>query len=390
MKGRLCMSQYDLKTKLVHDGQFLVSGAKEVNEPVFLTATYHQNSFSDMSGYGYARGKNPTREALEHLIASLEGGNYGFAFASGMAAINAALSVLKSGDKVLVIGNIYGGTYGLLNNTLTKYGISSESLTENDPEQIEKHITKEVRLIYFESPTNPTLSINDIRGIAGLAKAHGLLTIIDNTFMSPYLQRPLELGVDIVVESSTKYLGGHSDILGGVIAVKDEALAEQIHMTQVTGGGIMAPFDAYLLIRSIKTLGVRLERQTDNAEKLASYLAGHPAISHVNYPGLPKHPGYELHRSQAKRSGAMISFDLKPEYDIETFFDSLGLIIMGGSLGGVESLISHPLSTSHRRLPEELREKLGITYRMARLSVGIEAAEDLIADLEQALQKAAR
>lgn len=383
------MKDRDILTKLVHSGQTLVTEANEVVEPIYLSATFRQKGFSDLSGYGYARSNNPTREALEHLMEALEGAQRSFGFASGMAAIHAVFSLFQTGDKILILGDVYGGTYDVLNNIFEKYGIKYEVLTETGIEKIEKAITEKVGAIYFETPSNPTLTVHDISKISRLAKAHHILTIVDNTFMSPYLLRPLALGVDIVIESATKYLGGHSDLIGGVVSVRNRELEEKIKEIQAHGGGIMQPFDAYLLIRSIKTLGVRLNQQTASAEKIAVFLSNHEAVAGVHYPGLPTDKGYEIQMRQAKNGGGMISFEMNENYDMEKFFDSLQLLIVGGSLGSVETLISHPVSTSHDNVPDKWKQALGITDRLIRISVGLEAADDIIADIEQAF-KAAR
>ncbi len=380
------MSKVD--TLLVHGADDKVSYAREVNVPIYLTATFEQKSFEDHSGYGYARGNNPTRESLEYLIARLEGGKQAFAFASGMAATSAALSLFSSNDKVLIIDMVYGGTYGVLKSIFSNFGIAWEIIKINKPEDIEQYISDNVKGIFFETPVNPTLKVNDIRGIVKIAKKHALLTIVDNTFMSPFAQRPLELGVDVVVESATKYLGGHSDIIAGIAAVRDEKLAVRLHMIQALQGGIIQPFDAYQLIRSIKTLGIRLRQQTYNAGQIAKFLASDPAVETVHYPGLENDPGYELQKSQADSPGAMLSFELKANCYPARFLDNLNVFKLGASLGGVESLIGHPATTSHRQLSDEDKAKFGINDLLIRVSPGIEDTQDLIDDLEQALKKA--
>ncbi|MBR1910619.1 MAG: PLP-dependent transferase [Lachnospiraceae bacterium] len=380
------MSKVD--TLLVHGADDKVSYAREVNVPIYLTATFEQKSFEDHSGYGYARGNNPTRESLEYLIARLEGGKQAFAFASGMAATSAALSLFSSNDKVLIIDMVYGGTYGVLKSIFSNFGIAWEIIKINKPEDIEQYISDNVKGIFFETPVNPTLKVNDIRGIVKIAKKHALLTIVDNTFMSPFAQRPLELGVDVVVESATKYLGGHSDIIAGIAAVRDEKLAVRLHMIQALQGGIIQPFDAYQLIRSIKTLGIRLRQQTYNAGQIAKFLVSDPAVETVHYPGLENDPGYELQKSQADSPGAMLSFELKANCCPARFLDNLNVFTLGASLGGVESLIGHPATTSHRQLSDADKAKFGINDLLIRISPGIEDTQDLIDDLEQALKKA--
>ncbi len=375
-------------TQLIHGANDKITEAREVNVPVYLTSTFIQKSFEDHSGYGYARGNNPTREALETLIAKLEGGKASFAFASGMAASSAAFSLFNNGDKILVSGAIYGGTYDVLKDVFSRFGIEYEIVNSDSLEELEGKITDNVKGIFFETPANPTLKVTDIRAVVAIAKRHNILTILDNTFMSPYLQRPLELGVDIVVESATKYLGGHSDIIAGIVAVNDQQLAERLHKIQAVLGGIIQPFDAYLLIRSIKTLGVRLDRQVANTEKIAEFLVGHPAVKAVHYPGLKSDPGYAIQKSQAKNGGAMIAFELTDEYCPAKFLDGVKIFTHGASLGGVESLIGHPATSSHRSLSPDFQKELGIYERTIRVSPGIEDVEDLIEDLNQALNNA--
>lgn len=380
------MSKID--TLLIHGAGDKETYAREVNVPVFLTATFRQNSFEDHSGYGYARGNNPTRESLEHVIAQLEGGKHAFAFASGMAATSAALSLFKSGDTILVAGMVYGGTYGVFEKIFSGFGIKKKIIDVNKAEDIKEYISPDVKGIFFESPVNPTLKVNDIRGIVSVAKEYGLLTIADNTFMSPLLQRPLELGVDVVVESATKYLGGHSDIIAGIAATNDDALAERLHGIQALQGGIIQPFDAYLLIRSIKTLGVRVRQQVKNAEAIAAFLSKHPAVAAVHYPGLENDPGHDLQLSQAENGGAMLSFELNSGYCVKKFLDAVKIFTLGASLGGVESLIGHPATTSHRGIPEEERKIFGISDSLIRVSPGIEDQTELINDISQALAAA--
>lgn len=382
------MSKFDERTELIHAGSVKADPASAVTVPVYFSSTFKQPHFEGGAPYGYARGSNPTREALENLIAQLEGGKHAFAFASGMAATQAALSLLEAGDRVLVSRNIYGGTYDLLQHVFSRFGVSFSLAHTADIAALEAEITPDVKAVFVESPSNPTLEVTDLRKVAALAKKHGILSIVDNTFMSPYLQRPLDFGIDVVVESATKYLGGHSDLIGGVLAVKDDALAERVHRIQALVGGIMQPFDAFLLTRGIRTLSVRVDRQVENAVAIAEFLKKHPAVKTLHYPGLADDPGYAVQKSQAKNGGAMLSFELDEKYDIKTFFEALEIFTNGASLGGVEALIGHPATTSHRGIPAEIREKVGITDRLVRVSPGIEYAGDLINDLAQALQKA--
>lgn len=382
------MSIENYLTRIVHGGEGKVPQAGAVNVPVYFSSTFKQAGFDNFEGYGYARGNNPTREALESLIAELEGGKSGFAFASGMAATQAALSLLHAGDKVIVSRNVYGGTYDILTQIFSRYNITFSLENTGNVEELEDKITEEVKAIFVETPSNPTLEVTDLEKIAAFAKKHKLLSIVDNTFMSPYLQQPLKYGIDIVVESATKYLGGHSDLIAGVAATNDPELAGKLHQAQAIIGGIIQPFDAFLLTRGIRTLGVRLDRQVENAEKIVEWLLDQEAVKTIHYPGLKSDPGYEVQKKQARNGGTMISFELDDSYDIKVFFNSLKLITMGASLGGVESLIGHPATTSHRSVPEEIKEKIGITQRLVRLSPGIEYADDIIADLAQAFQAA--
>jgi cystathionine beta-lyase len=338
--------------------------------------------------YEYARSGNPTRAALEALIAELEGGVAGFAFASGMAATTAVLSLFSSGDKIIISSNVYGGTFRVLDKVFVQFGIGYEIVDTTDLSLLKAALTKDVKAVLVESPANPLLTVTDIAAVAELTHANGSLLIVDNTFMTPYLQRPIELGADIVVHSATKYLGGHSDLIAGLAVVNTSELAERLAFLQNATGGILQPFDSFLIIRSIKTLGVRMDAHVANAEKIAVWLTDHPAVKTVYYPGLPDAQGYEINRRQAKNGGAMISFELQNNYDAPAFFEALGLIALAESLGGVESLACHPASMTHASIPKEIREKVGITDTLIRLSVGIEHVDDLIADLESAIGKA--
>lgn len=384
------MSYNNIETAVIHGGISIDERTGAVNIPIYQTSTFKQDGLGKMRGYEYSRTGNPTREALEALIAELEGGYAGFAFASGLAAETAVLSLLHTGDRVIISSNVYGGTFRLLNKVFDHFGINYTISDTEDPAAFEKDITPDVKAVLIESPANPLMTITDIRAIADIAHAHGLLVIVDNTFMTPYLQRPIELGADIVVHSATKYLGGHSDVVAGLAVVKTKELAEQIAFLQNSTGGVLPPFDSFLLIRGIKTLGVRLDRHTENAYKAAKFLEEHSAVSKVYYPGLESDKGYEINRKQARNGGAMISFELKEGYDINVFFEALELITLAESLGGVESLVCHPSTMTHASIPAEIRKKVGITDGLIRLSVGIENVDDIIADLEQAIERAGR
>lgn len=380
------MANYnDIESALIHGGIYgdKITGA--VNVPIYQTSTYEQHGLGGNTGWEYSRTGNPTRAALEALIAELEGGKAGFAFGSGMAALTAVLSLFKAGDKVLISSNVYGGTFRVLDKIFKNFEISYSIEDTTDLGKLESKITDEVKAILVESPANPLLTVTDLGAVAQLAKKHGILSIVDNTFMTPYLQRPIELGIDIVVHSATKYLGGHSDLVAGLAVVNDETLAERLAFIQNATGGVLGPFDSFLLIRGIKTLGVRLDRHTENAEKIAWHLKSHKAVKNLYYPGLPDAQGYEINKKQAKNGGAMISFELRENYDIRKFFVSLQLIALAESLGGVESLVCHPASMTHASIPYEIRQKVGITENLIRLSVGIESADDLIADLDNAI-----
>jgi cystathionine beta-lyase len=338
-----------------------------------------------MRGYEYSRTGNPTREALEKLIAELEGGAAGFAFGSGMAAITTVLSLLNSGDRVLISSNVYGGTFRVLDKVFNHFGITYTIADTADLAKYETQITDDVKSVIIESPANPLMTITDIRGVAEISHQHGLLVIVDNTFMTPYLQKPLALGADIVVHSATKYLGGHSDVVAGLAVVNSKELAEKIAFIQNSTGGVLGPFDSFLLIRGIKTLAVRMDRHVDNAQKAAEFLVKHEAVKKVYYPGLPDAQGYAINKAQAKNGGVMISFELHENYDIRVFFESLKLIMLAESLGGVESLVCHPATMTHASIPADIRKKVGITDGLIRLSTGIENIEDILADLEQAI-----
>lgn len=376
-----------IETGLIHGGIYGDQYTGAVNVPIYQTSTYEQQGLGQNKGWEYSRTGNPTRAALEALIAELEGGSHGFAFASGMAALTAVLSLFKSGDKIIISSNVYGGTFRVLDKIFKNFNISYSIEDTTDLEGLDKKITDDVKAILVETPANPLLTITDLEGIAKIAKKHGILSIVDNTFMTPYLQRPIEQGIDIVVHSATKYLCGHSDVVAGLAVVHNKELAERLAFIQNATGGVLGPFDSFLLIRGIKTLGVRLDRHTENALKIAKWLTGQSAVKKVYYPGLESSQGYEINKKQAKNGGAMISFELKENYDHKTFFSSLGLISLAESLGGVESLACHPASMTHASIPREIREKVGITDGLIRLSVGIEGAEDLIADLQQAIAK---
>ena len=383
------MSKFlNTETALIHGGISIDERTGAVNVPIYQTSTYKQDGLGKMRGYEYSRTGNPTREALEKLIAELEGGYAGFAFASGMAALTAVLSLLKSGDRVLISSNVYGGTFRLLDKVFNHFSINYTIADTADTSVYETQITDDVKAVIIESPANPLMTVTDIKAVAEISHKHGLLVIVDNTFMTPYLQKPLELGADIVVHSATKYLGGHSDVVSGLAVVNSQELAEKIAFIQNSTGGVLAPFDSFLLIRGIKTLAVRMDRHVYNAEKTAEFLSNHKAVKNVYYPGLENSQGYETNKRQAKNGGAMISFELNENYDIEKFFESLELVSLAESLGGVESLVCHPSTMTHASIPADIRKKVGITDGLIRLSVGIENIDDILSDIAQAVEKA--
>lgn len=374
-----------METALIHGGIYGDSQTGAVNVPIYQTSTYEQKALGENTGWEYSRTGNPTRAALESLIAELEKGKAGFAFGSGMAAITAVLSLFHSGDKILISSNVYGGTFRVLDKIFKNFEISYSIEDTTDLDTLDSRITPEVKAILIESPANPLLTVTDIAGVAAIAKKHGILSIVDNTFMTPYLQRPIELGADIVIHSATKYLGGHSDVVAGLVVVNSDALAERLAFIQNATGGVLGPFDSFLLIRGIKTLGVRLDRHVENAEKAAAHLKAHKAVRKVYYPGLPDAQGYEINKKQAKNGGAMISFELYENYNIRKFFSSLKIIALAESLGGVESLVCHPASMTHASIPYEVRQKVGITDGLIRLSIGIENIQDLLDDLDRTI-----
>ena len=385
-KRKVKEMSYSIESLLIHGGKDIDETTGAVNIPVYQTSTYKQSELGVNSGWEYSRTGNPTRDALEKLVADLEGGKYGLAFASGLAAIHTVLSLFKAGDKLIVSDNIYGGTFRVLQNVFEPRGIKYEIVDTSNVSKVEAAIDESVKAVYIESPANPLLSVTDIEEVSKVAKKHNKLLIVDNTFMTPYLQKPLDLGADIVIHSGTKYLGGHSDVISGLVVVKDKDIADRLYYLQNAIGGVLAPWDSFLMIRGIKTLGVRMDRHVENAKKIANWLVNSGYVSKVYFPGLESDPGYEVQNKQAKGPGAMISFVLKEEYDYKIFFKSLKLIMLAESLGGVESLVCHPATMTHAAIPKDIREKVGIVDELIRFSVGIEGVDDLIEDLKQAIE----
>lgn len=377
-------------TRAIHAGQSPDVATGAIMTPIYQTSTYRQESpgvFKD--GYDYARTKNFTRNALEQNLASLEQGEYGICFSSGCAGTSAVIQLLESGDHVIVGDDVYGGTFRLFDKVYSKFGIEYTMVDMAAAANIEKHIKKDTKLFWLETPSNPMLKIFDITAIAAMAKKHGALCAVDNTFATPYLQNPLTLGADIVSHSTTKYIGGHSDFVGGALIVKDNALADKLYFIQNAVGSVPGPQDCFLTLRSTKTLHVRMERHCSNAMQLAQFLSSHPAVERVIYPGLPSHPQHELAKKQMRAFGGMISVVIKGGLGpSRRFLEKVKLFSLAESLGGVESLIEHPAIMTHASIPKDQREALGISDSLVRLSVGIEDAEDLIEDLKQALKAA--
>lgn len=374
-------------TKTIHGGQEPDKAYGAVMPPVYQTSTYAQTTPGGHRGYEYSRSGNPTRAALEASLASIENGNYGLAFASGLAAMDAVIKLLDPGDEVVSTNDLYGGSYRLFTKIFSKYGIKFHFVGMQDLEAIENRINKNTRLLWVETPTNPMMNIIDLKGVAAMAKKHGLLLAVDNTFATPYLQQPLELGADIVMHSATKYLGGHSDVVVGALVVKDQELANKLYFIQNASGAVCGPMDSFLTLRGIKTLHVRIQRHCENGRAVANYLKGHPKIEKVYWPGFEDHPNHQVARAQMRDFGGMISFIPKGSGYKEAIaiVEKLRVFTLAESLGGVESLAGHPASMTHASIPKEEREKSGVVDALIRLSVGIEDVDDLIADLEQAI-----
>ncbi|AMX82815.1 cystathionine gamma-synthase [Geobacillus subterraneus] len=373
------------KTLLIHGGIPGDPHTGAVSVPIYQVSTYKQEKVGKHKGFEYSRTGNPTRAALEKLIADLEGGEAGFAFASGMAAITAVMMLFDSGDHIVLTDDVYGGTYRVMANVFNRFGLEATFVDTSDIANIEAHIRPNTKAIYIETPTNPLLKITDLQAAAAIARAHGLRLIVDNTFSTPYFQTPLELGADIVIHSATKYLGGHSDVVAGLAVVRTAELAERLHYVQNATGGILGPQDSWLLMRGIKTLGVRMEEHEQNARAIAAFLAEHQAVTRVYYPGLPEHPNHELAKKQMRGFGGMISFDVGSLERAETVLSRVRFFTLAESLGAVESLISLPGKMTHASIPKERREQLGITDGLIRLSIGLEDVNDLLDDLAQAL-----
>jgi cystathionine beta-lyase/cystathionine gamma-synthase len=372
-------------TIAIHAGNEPDASTGAVSVPIFQTSTYAQEGLGVHKGYEYARTQNPTRAALERNIAALEGAKFGFAFASGMSAIDATLKLVKAGDHVILGDNTYGGTFRLFNRILSDYGVEFDLADTTNVADLESSFKPNTKMVFVETPTNPIMSLTDLRAVSELALSRGARVVCDNTFMSPYFQRPIEFGVDIVVHSTTKYLNGHSDSIGGFVALNDEKDAEWIGFVQNSIGAILSPFDSFLVLRGTKTLAVRMEAHDRNGRVVANFLAEHPKVEKVYYPGLASHSQHELALRQQSGFGGMVAFETGSLANARKVLENVKLCILGESLGGVESLISHPASMTHASVPEEKRASLGITDGLVRISVGIEDVEDIIEDLDRAL-----
>ena len=372
-------------TIAIHAGNEPDSATGAVSVPIYQTSTYAQESLGNHKGFEYARTQNPTRSALEKNIAALEGAKFGFAFASGMSATDAVLKLVKAGDHVIVGDNTYGGTFRLFNKVLSNYGIEFDFVDTSDITNVEKAFKPNTKMVFVETPTNPIMTVTDLQAVSDVAHAHGARVVCDNTFMSPYLQQPMNFGVDIVVHSTTKYLNGHSDSIGGFAALNNEKDAEWIKFIQNDIGAILSPFDSFLVLRGTKTLAVRMEAHDKNGRAVATFLAEHPKVKKVYYPGLLSHPQHELASRQQKGFGGMVAFETGSLESAKKVLENVKLCTLAESLGGVESLISHPATMTHASVPADKRESLGITDGLVRVSVGIEDVEDIIEDLDQAL-----
>ncbi|MFC4770469.1 trans-sulfuration enzyme family protein [Enterococcus hermanniensis] len=374
-------------TKLIHGYRAFdeTTGASSI--PIYQCSTFKQTTIREGQPYTYSRFGNPTRTALEEAVAAMENGKYATAFASGMSAISAVLLSFGQGDHLVMCKSIYGGTFQLVNEVMQRFGIEVTFVDETNLTAWEEAIQPNTKGIYLETPSNPLLSVTDIAGVVSIAKAHGLVTMIDNTFMTPQFQKPLDLGVDIVIHSATKFINGHSDVVAGLVITNNPVWHDQIYLQQKVLGGILGVEDCWLTMRGLKTMGLRMEQSVRSAEKISQMLEQHPAVKKVNYPGLKNHPGYKIQKQQASSGGAVLSFELANQEAVFTFAEALKIPIAAVSLGGVESILSYPVTMSHACVPKEEREKQGVTEGLLRLSVGIEDTTDLLTDLRQALAK---
>jgi cystathionine gamma-lyase len=381
--------QLAIETLAIHAGQQPDPTTGAVMTPVYLTSTYAQPSPGVHKGYEYSRTQNPTRHALQDCLAALEGARHGLAFASGLAATDCVLHLLDQGSHVVASDDVYGGTFRIFDKVFRRLGLSFDYVDMSDPRNVERALRRDTRLVWIESPTNPMMKIVDLAEVARLARAHGARTVVDNTFATPYLQRPLEHGIDVVVHSTTKYLNGHSDVVGGAVLTSDADLFERLRFLQNAVGGVPSPMDSFLVLRGLKTLHVRMDRHCENALAIARFLEGHPQVEKVTYPGLPSHPQHALARKQMRGFGGMLTFVIRGGLDAaRRFLEAVRIFACAESLGGVESLIEHPAIMTHASVPKETRERLGIADGFIRISAGIEKVDDLVADLERGLAAA--
>ena len=374
-------------TKAIHAGVEPDQSTGAIMTPIYQTSTYVQEKLGEHKGFEYSRTGNPTRQALEQNIAAIENGKYGLCFASGMAATDAIIKLLNPGDEVVSTSDLYGGTYRLYTKIFANYGIKFHFIGMESPDKVAGYINENTKLIWVETPTNPMLNIIDIKGMAELAKEHSCLVAVDNTFATPYLQNPLDLGADIVMHSVTKYLGGHSDVIMGALICNDDELAERLYFIQNSSGAVCGPMDSFLVLRGIKTLHLRMQRHCENARAIAEYLLSHEKVEKVYWPGIPSHPNHDIAKSQMRDFGGMMSFTLKDDSleAAKRMVEKVKIFSLAESLGGVESLVGHPASMTHASIPKEERERTGVVDSLIRLSVGVEDVEDLITDLDQAL-----
>lgn len=379
--------QFSIQTRLLHHKNKTDATTGAVSVPIQPASTFHQKGLDNFGDYDYARSGNPTRKALEDTIAELENGTDGFAFASGMAAISTTFMMLGTGDHLVITDDVYGGTFRFTTEVLTRHGIDHTFVDMTNVEEVKQAIKPETKMIHMETPSNPTMKITPIREIVQLAKDYDCLTVLDNTFMTPVLQRPLDLGVDVVVHSATKFIGGHSDVVAGLAVVKEADLAASMKFLQNSFGAILGPNDCWLIMRGMKTMHTRMNASSDSAEKIAQWLTGHPAVKEVYYPGLKNHPGYELNRSQSDGAGAVLSFELADRAAVKKVVEAVEIPVFAVSLGAVESILSYPAKMSHEAMPPHERAKRGITDGLLRLSVGLENVEDLIGDFKQAFNR---
>ncbi len=375
-------------TKVIHAGIEPEPSTGAVMTPIFQTSTYAQETPGKHKGFEYARTQNPTRSALEKNLAALENGNYAICFSSGMAAMDAILKLLKPGDEIISCDDLYGGSFRLIRKVFEKFGLKGHFIDMTEASNVEKYINENTKLVWIETPTNPMLRIIDIKAVSKIARKHNAWVCVDNTFASPYLQTPLDLGADMVTHSATKYLGGHSDSVHGAVVVKNKEIADELYFLQNAAGAVPGPMDCFLILRGIKTLHLRMERSCKNAKKIAKFLKGHPKVGRVIYPGFKDHPNHKIAKSQMMDFGGMVSFDLKADdpNNAMRVMSNTNLFILAESLGGVESLIGHPASMTHASIPKKERLKVGLTDSLMRLSMGVEDVDDLIMDLETALR----